>query len=604
MTVYRSPLIFSGTYSNTVSDFLPVWVGGSPSRDTTEANIKVKFYTSGWFSNLRANIATNSSTTDSVFTLRINEADSSATLTVGAGLTGQFEDTVNQPTFSANDYAAFAVTRNSGEALSIRSVTVDMLTASAYTKFGTAGTGGVGFGTASATRYMRICSTGALVVTLDDNITAPIPAACTARNGAVSVTSNTRTTTTTYALMANGVDTSLVMSVGSGLSGLFEDTSNTPSLSAGDKIVWRLTTSTGTGTITYRHISAELVNTTAGSISVLSGSNSGSIGSNANIFTHALGILGSNESAEARAQVELKGSGTIQKLYAHAGANSAANTTNLTFRKNGADQSVTTSWAATVTGQASDTTNSFTYTDGDLINFNWTRASGSSGALTTGGAGFELLPDSEADPGGGTVDYTLTCDNAAFTYTGQSANLPVVATMAGGQASFTLTGQSANLIYGSNLSAEHGPFTLTGQAANLNTATSLSADFGSFTVTGQDTSLEDVTESSSVDTHDGFTEWEIKKYRKYLQRLTNATERKKITEAVQEIAEEIIEEVPIKLPEIENLTLEEPRKINYAAIAREVERLKEFIDKTEKHIEMMKFLQEKDDEEALLILFN
>lgn len=98
--------------------------------------------------------------------------------------------------------------------------------------------------------------------------------------------------------------------------------------------------------------------------------------------------------------------------------------------------------------------------------------------------------------------------------------------------------------------------------------------------------------ASTRDTHDGE---DYKRYRKYLERLARATEfkdKRKFTK-LREIAEEIVEEIPLPTPEIKKLTLPKP-KIDYEALSREIERVKRFISQQE--------MKRMDEELALILL--
>lgn len=98
------------------------------------------------------------------------------------------------------------------------------------------------------------------------------------------------------------------------------------------------------------------------------------------------------------------------------------------------------------------------------------------------------------------------------------------------------------------------------------------------------------------DTHDGGSEEDYRRYRKYLERLTKAVERKKISPKVIEAVQEI--ELPVETPEIKKLTIPES-VIDFSALEREIEKLNAFINQFLIQQEQMR---EQDDEFALLLL--
>ena len=95
----------------------------------------------------------------------------------------------------------------------------------------------------------------------------------------------------------------------------------------------------------------------------------------------------------------------------------------------------------------------------------------------------------------------------------------------------------------------------------------------------------------------GYSEQDLRKYRKYLERLAKVTEGKTVSAKVQEIAEEIVEAIPLEIPQIENIAHE--HRIDFDALLMEIGNVRSFI---EQKIQYEKFLREQDDELAILLL--
>lgn len=88
------------------------------------------------------------------------------------------------------------------------------------------------------------------------------------------------------------------------------------------------------------------------------------------------------------------------------------------------------------------------------------------------------------EPTGGLVNYTLTCDAGAYTYTGQAATFVFARKLALDAGSYTYTGQPATLAYGRTLSLATGSYTYTGQAVTFALERKLALAVGSYSYAG------------------------------------------------------------------------------------------------------------------------
>lgn len=399
MTVYRCPLQLAGALtrgSGTV--YLPV-ANSNLVSGTPESDVDVKFYGSGWFDNFRCNVSANAHDAATVVTLRKNGSGTSCSITIGAGLTGQFEDSTHNVAFADGDMMAIDIVQAGTGNVVFRSVGADLLTATPYNKV--AACGAFAFTTASVTRYFRIPGNLGLLTSLtaDAQVYAPVDGFM--RNLAVKISANARSTSTVFTIQNNGSDTSLTVTVGAGLTGIFEDTTNEPTFAAGDGISGKMDTSTGSGAITCRGISIEIESDDAatGSVPIMLAYGGGTVNQNQTRYVYALsGMANSTATSTTDGQIALAGTGTIQNLYTYVLTNTAANSTVMVLRENTTDQAVTITISATTTGLFSDTTNSFTYADGDLLQTKYSRGGSSSGSYTAGTISYELISDSESDP--------------------------------------------------------------------------------------------------------------------------------------------------------------------------------------------------------------
>lgn len=98
--------------------------------------------------------------------------------------------------------------------------------------------------------------------------------------------------------------------------------------------------------------------------------------------------------------------------------------------------------------------------------------------------------------GGGTANYTLTCDAGSYTLAGQDALLRRTYTLTCDAGAYVLTGQDATLTRGYQLTCDAGAYVLAGQDATLNYVPGAGAvnytlicDAGAYSLAGQDAIL-------------------------------------------------------------------------------------------------------------------
>ena len=191
----------------------------------------------------------------------------------------------------------------------------------------------------------------------------------TLKNLFVYIISNARTTTTTIGILKNAVSGNLVVSIGGGISGIFEDISNTDSIAAGDLVNFYLTTGTGTETIDIRPISVEFL--TTDSKFVLSGCHGGStqtLSLNTTYWFYPGGNLAVEQVTESLQSTESQMSFNVTNLWCFISANSLTATSTFSVRKNQGTGNNSVSIGSGATGEFIDTTNTDSFTATDEIN--------------------------------------------------------------------------------------------------------------------------------------------------------------------------------------------------------------------------------------------
>jgi hypothetical protein len=224
------------------------------------------------------------------------------------------------------------------------------------------------------TRYFPIHSGRCGQATTESQIERTVRAAGTCSNLWVRVTANSLSGAATFRHRTNRASGNQVVTVGSGLTGDFLDSSNSDAVIATDEIDCQLVTDAGTGSVTFTIISENFA--ASSNTYGLQGANI-NLSSPAATTTYYEALAGAGvtlQTTEANAQCKMQSGGTLKNLF----LNITTNTSDLASVKsriNGADGTLLITVLGT--GIAEDTTHSDPYVAGDLVNY----------AFTTGGAG-------------------------------------------------------------------------------------------------------------------------------------------------------------------------------------------------------------------------
>lgn len=391
-TLYRTLYAATPGSSNTTTQYLPV-SSGYFSFLGTEASTQRKWKRAATFKNLRVYISANSASTTTAISFRVNGSSGACTVSISAGATGWFEDSTNSVSVSVDDLIDIEILRGDASSIVIKNVQISELTTDNSVVIGAWTATAQGLGTASATRYI---SGAGLAVTINaTESTIGIPAyfarAATASKMLVNISSNARSTTTTYSSRKNGVGGNQTVSVTSGATGWFYDSANTDSISAGDYFNYKVVTSTGTGTISAWPPYCIFTDATD-TINII-GNGTGNLNTNQTRYIAPSG--GTLESTEANAEIKMRGTGTISKVQCSILTNTSDQNGTYTIRKNRSDTAITFTVTAGSSANAGDTSNSVTYADGDTISLTGVRAAGGSGTITLDRIFWALTPDAE-----------------------------------------------------------------------------------------------------------------------------------------------------------------------------------------------------------------
>lgn len=244
------------------------------STQTVEAREQFKVKLAGTYKNFFANISTNTlSTASTTFRLRKNTANGNCNVVVGAGLTGIFEDTSNTDTVAVDDLVNTQSVIGSGGTgtISYGNVGVAFVTTSGNYHLVSATHDGTSFNSGTTT-YIAIGGALTPTSTTEDTAKALAGIGAIYSNLEVNVITNTLAGAATLKTRKNSANGGQSISIGAGLTGWFEDTSNTDSLAATDYVAYQLVTPAPGGTAIRINNLAVVVNPTT---QLLSGVDSG-----------------------------------------------------------------------------------------------------------------------------------------------------------------------------------------------------------------------------------------------------------------------------------------------------------------------------------------
>ncbi len=254
-----TPILIAGDVASLsvgfgVTTYAPI--GGEARYNGTEARSQYIFRVAATLSNFRIYVRANTINNGTTVRTRKNAADGAQSVSVPASTTGAYEDTANSDSVASGDAVAYQVVTGgtSGSfAISIwqmKSNSAGRQVISANPDTGTISSG--------LTRYVPLEAGVQAYATTEANTQVAAQASFTAKNLFVRVPTNSINGNTTFTLRQNTGNSTLTVSVGSGATGTFEDTSNAVSCVAADLLDWGVVTGGTSGSMVITYIGFEL----------------------------------------------------------------------------------------------------------------------------------------------------------------------------------------------------------------------------------------------------------------------------------------------------------------------------------------------------------
>lgn len=219
---------------------------------TAESQVQNEVRVAGTVGNFYARISTNAKANATTINFRINSANGNNVLTVGAGLTGLFEDTGHTDTLASGDLINSQVTTLAGvNNFVVEEIGIGFTPTSGDTNdihglrsAGTARTAGAG-----QTFYPIAGRVAAAASEANAKIRHGFQV--TLSRARIFVSANTYTGTATFLTRVNGANGAQSVAIGAGLTGWFEDTTNSETVNATDDVCFALQDGTA-NSLTFR----------------------------------------------------------------------------------------------------------------------------------------------------------------------------------------------------------------------------------------------------------------------------------------------------------------------------------------------------------------
>lgn len=232
---------------------------------------------------------------------------------------------------------------------------------------------------------------------------------------AARLQTNSVNNNTVFMLRKNGADTTLTFTVATTATGLFEDTTHTETIAAGDLLVLRSVPASGsTGTFSLLYTKTEFdttastTNTTTRIGTTVGSLNTGHTTASTTWYYQPQSAIPTGSTVnttESTSQIKQQYSATFKNFGVKFTTNSRTTTTTARLRKNTANGNMSVAVTAGTTGWVEDTVNTDSVVAGDLVNYSLTTGTGTQ-ALSILGFVCDYVTTTNPGTGHATLGYT------------------------------------------------------------------------------------------------------------------------------------------------------------------------------------------------------
>lgn len=352
---------------------------------TTEGNWRREAAADGVIDKFAAVITTNSRTTDTVLTVRVNGVDTTQTVTIPASTTGRFVTTGDPVSVSMGDLLSVKIVSGAGTQTLViagleASFEADEDVVSHHFVMGDEATNATPTTTVRGIPYNGTVEGNGFGLSYDQSVSTTNAYDSTVRTPGdidrlrVYISSNTSSVDLVYTLYKNGSATGLTVTVPAGTAGVFENIGTIVSVVEDDRLHFRQSSSAGTGNFKLGWIQTRIVRTVA-QYDVYSASRSSDTLQGYNDKDYYFGLMIINpqnvdDSPTSHTTHRLPTGGTVKKfLVTYNQSTSGSVGFNFTLRKNGANTAIVAAAGAggAVSPTIKDDVNEVAFADGDRI---------------------------------------------------------------------------------------------------------------------------------------------------------------------------------------------------------------------------------------------
>lgn len=242
--------------NSTTSDFLGLNGASTDNSEITNNKLRV----AGNLQKLQVVATANASTTNVTARIRLNATTNGNNSTsITALTTGRFEDTANTDAVVATDIAGYQLTGETTGDVTTSLISISLVpTSSTEAQY----TGDSGNSIADGVTTFFVPNGNVNPNATEANLQVTINFDYSAHNLEVNVTTNGTTAASTFDLRKGGASTALTVSITSGTTGYFSDTSNIVTGSSGDLINYRIVNGGG-GSLVLMAAGMAVTDTTA-----------------------------------------------------------------------------------------------------------------------------------------------------------------------------------------------------------------------------------------------------------------------------------------------------------------------------------------------------
>lgn len=229
-------------------------VGLLTNADPLEELAVVETREAGGFAKLFANVPGNTASGTTSIAFRVDGAYLGPFLSVPGDATGEFEDLTNVATVDADAQCCYEVqvpSEAGTNTLTLSVLGVVFTPTDPYATVGFVGASGANFTTASTTRFVQFYEGVNIPIGNEANAEIELRGFYVARNLAVYVSANARTTPTVFeTYTAADGDGDISVSFAASETGVKEDATNVQAFGSGTRAAFAVVTDTGSGTLT------------------------------------------------------------------------------------------------------------------------------------------------------------------------------------------------------------------------------------------------------------------------------------------------------------------------------------------------------------------